>query len=296
MARMTDRSSRWGAWLDSTLDRVGDAAVFSGIALWYAGDGDSLLTVALCLYCLSTGAVVSYARARAEGLGMTANVGITERADRPGGDPGRHRPGRPGRAVRPGGRLWLLAVGQHGDDRPAGAHRPPAVSRRDPVTYWLYAGAWAVVRRLPERVAYRLFDLVADLVWRRRPAAVLRLEANLRRARPEATPAELRALSRAGLRSYLRYWCDVFRLPDWSHDRVVASVRVVGEEHLRSSTGDGKRGVVGALMHMGNWDHAGAWASLTDVPVVTVAERLQPSGSTSGSWLTARGSGWRSCR
>jgi phosphatidylinositol phosphate synthase len=82
MARMTERSSRWGAWLDSTLDRVGDAAVFSGIALWYAGDGDSLLTVALALYCLSTGAVVSYARARAEGLGMTANVGITERADR----------------------------------------------------------------------------------------------------------------------------------------------------------------------------------------------------------------------
>ena len=82
MARMSERSSRWGAWLDSTLDRVGAAAVFSGIALWYAGEGDSLLTVALCLYCLSTGAVVSYARARAEGLGMTANVGITERADR----------------------------------------------------------------------------------------------------------------------------------------------------------------------------------------------------------------------
>jgi CDP-diacylglycerol---glycerol-3-phosphate 3-phosphatidyltransferase len=82
MARMTERSSRWGAWLDSTLDRVGDAAVFAGIALWYAGDGDDLLLVSLCLYCLSTGAVVSYARARAEGLGMTANVGIAERADR----------------------------------------------------------------------------------------------------------------------------------------------------------------------------------------------------------------------
>ena len=82
MARMTERSSRWGAWLDSTLDRVGDAAVFGGIAMWYAGDGDDLLLVALCLYCLSTGAVVSYARARAEGLGMTANVGVTERADR----------------------------------------------------------------------------------------------------------------------------------------------------------------------------------------------------------------------
>ena len=82
MARMTQRSSRWGAWLDSTLDRVGDAAVFGGIAMWFAGDGGDLLLVALCLYCLSSGAVVSYARARAEGLGMTAAVGITERADR----------------------------------------------------------------------------------------------------------------------------------------------------------------------------------------------------------------------
>jgi CDP-diacylglycerol--glycerol-3-phosphate 3-phosphatidyltransferase len=82
MARMTERSSRWGAWLDSTLDRIGDAAVFGGIALWYAGDGDDLLLVALAVYCLAAGAVVSYARARAEGLGMTASVGVTERADR----------------------------------------------------------------------------------------------------------------------------------------------------------------------------------------------------------------------
>jgi CDP-diacylglycerol--glycerol-3-phosphate 3-phosphatidyltransferase len=82
MARMSGRSSSWGAWLDSTLDRVGDAAVFGGIALWFAGDGDDLLMVSLALYCLATGAVVSYARARAEGLGMTANVGVTERADR----------------------------------------------------------------------------------------------------------------------------------------------------------------------------------------------------------------------
>ena len=82
MARMTERSSRWGAWLDSTLDRIGDAAVFGGIALYYAGDGDDFLLAALAIYCLATGAVVSYARARAEGLGMTADVGITERADR----------------------------------------------------------------------------------------------------------------------------------------------------------------------------------------------------------------------
>ena len=82
MARMMDRSSRWGAWLDSTLDRLGDAAVFGGIALYSAGDGDDMLLVGLSVYCLASGAIVSYARARAEGLGMTANVGITERADR----------------------------------------------------------------------------------------------------------------------------------------------------------------------------------------------------------------------
>ena len=60
MARMTERSSRWGAWLDSTLDRLGDAAIFSGLVLWFAGDGDDMLLAALALYCLVAGAVVSY--------------------------------------------------------------------------------------------------------------------------------------------------------------------------------------------------------------------------------------------
>lgn len=146
----------------------------------------------------------------------------------------------------------------------------------DELTYRLYAGAWAVVRRLPEPVAYRLFDLVADVMWRRRGALVRRLSANLRRARPEATEEDLRALTREGLRSYLRYWCDAFRLPDWDRERVVGSVRVEGEHHLRANVRDGGRGVVGALMHMGNWDHAGAWATLTGARVATVAERLRP--------------------
>ncbi len=82
MARMTDRSSTWGAYLDSTLDRFGDAAVFGGLAMWFAGGGDNDLLCALCLYNLAAGSVVSYAKARAEGLGMTANVGIAERSDR----------------------------------------------------------------------------------------------------------------------------------------------------------------------------------------------------------------------
>jgi CDP-diacylglycerol--glycerol-3-phosphate 3-phosphatidyltransferase len=82
MARMSTGSSKWGAFLDSTLDRFGDAAVFAGLALWYAGKGDSLPLTALALYCLVLGSVTSYARARAESLGMRANVGIAERSDR----------------------------------------------------------------------------------------------------------------------------------------------------------------------------------------------------------------------
>lgn len=82
MARMSGRSGNWGAYLDSTLDRVGDAAVFGGLVLWYAGRGDDFLMAGLALACLILGSVVSYAKARAEGLGWNANVGIAERADR----------------------------------------------------------------------------------------------------------------------------------------------------------------------------------------------------------------------
>jgi len=82
MARMANRSGNWGAYLDSTLDRVGDAAIFGGLVLWYAGGGDNFLMAGLALACLILGSVVSYAKARAEGLGWTANVGIAERADR----------------------------------------------------------------------------------------------------------------------------------------------------------------------------------------------------------------------
>jgi CDP-diacylglycerol---glycerol-3-phosphate 3-phosphatidyltransferase len=82
MARASGQSSVWGAFLDSTLDRVGDAAIFGGIALWYAGPGDSTLYLCLALTCLVFGMLTSYVRARAEGLGMQAKGGIAERSDR----------------------------------------------------------------------------------------------------------------------------------------------------------------------------------------------------------------------
>jgi len=82
MARTTGKSSPFGAFLDSTLDRIGDGAIFAGLALYFAWDGDSRFYLVLSLVCLVLGGVHSYARARAEGLGFQAKVGIAERADR----------------------------------------------------------------------------------------------------------------------------------------------------------------------------------------------------------------------
>ncbi len=82
MARLSGRASTWGAFLDSTLDRMGDAAIFAGLTIWYFDGGNDRLTAILALLCLVLGMLVSYARARAEGVGLRADVGIAERGDR----------------------------------------------------------------------------------------------------------------------------------------------------------------------------------------------------------------------
>jgi CDP-diacylglycerol---glycerol-3-phosphate 3-phosphatidyltransferase len=83
MARQAGISSRWGAFLDSTLDRLADAAVFAGVALWYAGEGDNLVLCSVTLFCLASGQVVSYTKARGESIGLPVNVnGLVERSER----------------------------------------------------------------------------------------------------------------------------------------------------------------------------------------------------------------------
>lgn len=82
MAREQGRSGPWGNFLDSTLDRLADGAIFAGVAIWFfTGGGNSAIAIA-SLACLVLGMVVSYARAKAESLGFYANVGIAERAER----------------------------------------------------------------------------------------------------------------------------------------------------------------------------------------------------------------------
>ncbi|HLR85524.1 MAG TPA: CDP-alcohol phosphatidyltransferase family protein [Nocardioidaceae bacterium] len=82
MARSSGQSNEWGSFLDSTLDRIGDAAVFGGLTLWFAWGGDNKVLACVALWCLVMGAVTSYARAKAESLGMEAKGGIAERSDR----------------------------------------------------------------------------------------------------------------------------------------------------------------------------------------------------------------------
>jgi phosphatidylinositol dimannoside acyltransferase len=145
----------------------------------------------------------------------------------------------------------------------------------DRLTLLAYGLGWRLVGVLPESIAYPIFTLIADLAWWRRGKGVRRLEANLARAVPTADAGALRALSRRGMRSYLRYWCDSFRIQNWSKERTVSTCRVEHEDRLRGAFVGGS-GVVVALAHHGNWDHAGAWSTFDLAKVTTVAERLKP--------------------
>ncbi|GHH48521.1 phosphatidylinositol mannoside acyltransferase [Streptomyces candidus] len=151
--------------------------------------------------------------------------------------------------------------------------RPAA---KDKLVDGLYGLGWAGVKKLPEPVANGLGRVIADRVWKRRGKSVLQLEANLARVVPDADPARLRALSRAGMRSYMRYWMESFRLPAWSRERIATGVEIQDIQRL-TKTLEAGRGVVLALPHMANWDLAGAYATThLGHPFTTVAERLRP--------------------
>jgi phosphatidylinositol dimannoside acyltransferase len=141
-----------------------------------------------------------------------------------------------------------------------------------------YALGWALVCRVPESWARQAFLFGGDLAWRRQGPGVQRLEANLRRViGPEATGKELRILSRAAMRSYARYWMEVFRLPVISKERIIADTRSNGGEKKALADLAAGRGVVFALPHMGNYEEAGAWIILiAGRGFATVAERLKP--------------------
>lgn len=145
----------------------------------------------------------------------------------------------------------------------------------DRLRLWGYSAGLRLVRWLPERGAYLLFSVIAQITWLSQTTGARQFEANLARVVPGASGMRLKLLTRKGLHSYMRYYCDVFRLTDWPADRILATCRAEGDESVRAALAEG-RGVVAALSHSGNWDHAGAWSTLALAPVTTVAERLRP--------------------
>ena len=146
---------------------------------------------------------------------------------------------------------------------------------KDNLSAYAYFAGWRIVRWLPERTAYRLAYAAADFLTKRKGKNVSRLRSNLQRTKPNMTELDLDLLLIDAMRSYMRYWCDTFRFPDWSPERVRETVSVTNE-HLLLDAISAKTGVIVTLPHAGNWDHAGAYFCGKGINLVTVAEHLKP--------------------
>jgi lauroyl/myristoyl acyltransferase len=146
---------------------------------------------------------------------------------------------------------------------------------KDRFVAWAYIAGWRLLRALPERFAYSLFEKGARSLVSRNGKSVQRLRQNLNRVNPHLSQDDLVELVKDGMASYMRYWCDTFRFPNWDKERINSTVTVTREELLLEGIKSG-RGVIVALPHAGNWDHAGAYFCLKGIHLVTVAERLKP--------------------
>ena len=146
---------------------------------------------------------------------------------------------------------------------------------KDNLSAYVYFAGWRIVRWLPERTAYRLAYAAADFLTKRKGKNVSRLRSNLQRTKPNMTELDLDLLLIDAMRSYMRYWCDTFRFPDWSPERVRETVSVTNE-HLLLDAISAKTGVIVTLPHAGNWDHAGAYFCGKGINLVTVVEHLKP--------------------
>ena len=143
------------------------------------------------------------------------------------------------------------------------------------ITAWGYFAAWRILRWLPETFVYSKANNVADYLVKKNGKGVARLRSNLARTSPNITELDLDLLVYRGMRSALRYWCDVFRFPDWSKERILSTVTVNDESILMDAVTAGKGAIV-TVPHSGNYDHAAAYFCARGARIVTVAEHLKP--------------------
>lgn len=143
------------------------------------------------------------------------------------------------------------------------------------MSYYLYSLAWRLIRFLPETIAYRLGDWIARYAIKRDGRRIKRFRSNLMVVSPHSSEFEIENLLVRAMRSNLRYWIDTFRFPTWSQARIRESVEVINRNVFDDAMASG-RGLIVALPHAGNWDHAGAFFCAEGFPLVTVAEHLRP--------------------
>ena len=141
--------------------------------------------------------------------------------------------------------------------------------------YLLYLFAWKLIAVLPEKSAYKLADYVSDRIYKKNGKGIKRLRSNYGRVMPEYSPQKLEELTKLGMRSYLRYWFDTFRLSKWSKNRIISTTQVIRENLLRDPI-QSKQGCIVALPHAGNWDHAAAYFCSTGITLTAVVEKLKP--------------------
>lgn len=146
---------------------------------------------------------------------------------------------------------------------------------KEEISYLAYLAGWKIVGWLPEKTAYSFFLRIAHYMYGKNGTSVRRLRRNFSIVRPNLSPEELENLVINGLESYMRYWCDTFRIHTWSSSRIHNTVTTTNDQLLLDPMKHGK-GVVVALPHSGNWDHAGAYFCQEGIPLVTVAEILRP--------------------
>ena len=143
------------------------------------------------------------------------------------------------------------------------------------MNYFMYSALWLIVRKLPKRLAYQLFDLIAGIAYRRNGKRVQYLRKNYQYVYPADNLEVVDEKVQEGLRNAMRYWCDTFRISDWESEEISKSVATKKEELLLDAFASGN-GVIVALPHAGNWDHAGLYFCSKGIQVNTVAEHLKP--------------------
>ena len=128
---------------------------------------------------------------------------------------------------------------------------------------------------LPEKSSYKLANIISDQIYNKNGKGVKRLRSNYQRVVPNISDLQLDKLTKDGMRSYLRYWFDTFRLNKWSKSRIIETTFVIRENLLRDPV-ETKKGCIIALPHAGNWDHAAAYFCSTGIPLTAVVEKLKP--------------------